>query len=481
MKIICMSMVFVFCWIPFAVIAQDIRQDHLAMEKKQQVMAQKAREQLMQARAEARAKKNKIINDEKTLKKTIAKIAARNESLKKDNTRIEKSISQLGEIQAKLKTDLAESRAVNKELSGFIRGNAKEVDQLLVQSLQSALIKDRHSCLSPMINQEKFWSMDDITKMADLLFEEINASGQVKFTTTNIIDRQGREQEARVLTLGNFTGIYVLKAESGEETGFLLYSDTSQKFFALSRLPSSGVASKMRAYIQGESLDVPIDISKGGALRQLTHKLNLADQIPKGGPIVWPILAIFGLALVILLERIFFFTRKQIKTESFMAKIRQLVAGEDWEGCEQLLLSKQKRFIPKVLLTALAFRNQSRQDMENILQESILGEIPGIERFLSTLGMLAAIAPLMGLLGTVTGMINTFHVITCYGAGDPRMMSGGISEALVTTMLGLSVAIPIMLFHTLLSRRVETQIGLMEEKSVAFVNMVFKARNGRKG
>ncbi len=105
------------------------------------------------------------------------------------------------------------------------------------------------------------------------------------------------------------------------------------------------------------------------------------------------------------------------------------------------------------------------------------GKIPAIERFVSTLGMLAAIAPLLGLLGTVTGMINTFHVITYYGAGDPKMMSGGISEALVTTMLGLSVAIPIMLFHTLLSRRVETQISQMEEKAVAFVNMVFKARN----
>ena len=307
-------MVFVFCLMPFAVIAQDIRQDHLAMEKKQQVM------------------------EEKALNETIASLAARNETLKIDNKAIEKSISRLGETQAKLKADLTESRAVNKELSGFIRGNAKEVDQLLVQSLQSALIKDRHTCLGPMINQEKFWSMDDITKMTDLLFEEINASGQVKFTTTDIIDRQGKERQAKVLTLGNFTGIYVLYAESGEETGFLLYSETNQKFFALSRLPSSGMAAKMRGYIQGERLDVPIDISKGGALRQLTHKLSLVNQVPKGGPIVWPILAIFGLALVILLKRGFFFARNQIKMESFMAKIWQLVAGDDWEGCEQLLL-----------------------------------------------------------------------------------------------------------------------------------------------
>ena len=118
----------------------------------------------------------------------------------------------------------------------------------------------------------------------------------------------------------------------------------------------------------------------------------------------------------------------------------------------------------------------SRDDMENALQEAIINKIPRLESFLSTLGMLAAIAPLLGLLGTVTGMINTFHTITYYGTGDPRMMSGGISEALVTTMLGLTVAIPIMLAHTLLTRKVETEIAMMEEKAVAFVNTIFKTR-----
>jgi len=99
-----------------------------------------------------------------------------------------------------------------------------------------------------------------------------------------------------------------------------------------------------------------------------------------------------------------------------------------------------------------------------------------MERLLSTLGMLAAIAPLLGLLGTVTGMIGTFHVITLHGTGDPRLMSGGISEALVTTMLGLSVAIPIMLAHTLLSRGVDNMVGTLEEKAVALVNIVHKYR-----
>jgi len=115
-----------------------------------------------------------------------------------------------------------------------------------------------------------------------------------------------------------------------------------------------------------------------------------------------------------------------------------------------------------------------REIMENSLQEAILKEIPPLERFLSTLGMLAAIAPLLGLLGTVTGMIDTFFVITQHGTGDPRLMSDGISVALVTTMLGLYVAIPIMLVHTLLSRAVDNRIAQMEEKAVALINIVEK-------
>lgn len=469
---------------------QDMRMDHLALEKQQEIIREKAADELKQAKAEAAQKILKIKNDEKAIKAAIATLQEENKLLEQANKTHENQILEMKKIQDQLRADLAESNAVGQELSGFIKTGAKDLESLLAQSLQSALTTEGQEVLAPLITQEKPWSMEDIKKTTECFFREIKAAGEVKITCTSIIDRQGKEKRARVLTLGNFTGIYCLeKAEeavtgavagpadgSNEEMGFLLYSDQSRRFFALSRLPSSGMAAKMTAYFNGESPDVPMDISKGGALRQLTHQLNLAEQVPKGGPIVWPILAILGLSLFILLERLFFFYKRQIRVEPFMAKVRQLVAQGNWEACQILLSAEKDRLIPKILLTSLPFREQKREDMENALQESILGEIPKIERFLSTLGMLAAIAPLLGLLGTVTGMINTFHVITYYGAGDPRMMSGGISEALVTTMLGLTVAIPIMLFHTLLSRRVETQIGLMEEKAVSFVNMVFKLR-----
>ncbi|SMC39531.1 outer membrane transport energization protein ExbB [Desulfocicer vacuolatum DSM 3385] len=453
--------------------AQDMRQTHVTLARQKKVMQEKAAQELKAARREAIAQEEKIKQDRASLMAAINAIKAKNQRLKKANADLLADIEQTKSRADEVRESLAETQAVNRELSGFIRSNAKDLESMLIQSLQSALDLERHTFLAPLINQEKFPSMEDIRHMVSLLFTEIQASGEVKLTRGSIVDRQGKERMADLLLIGNFTGMYTLD----DETGFLLYSDQSRRFFALSKLPSARMIANIKAYMNKESGDVVMDISKGGALRQLTHELSLWEQIPKGGPIVWPIVGILGLAFLILLERLFFMLRKRMNADAFMLKIQKLINEDRWDECRVLLESKRKKLIPKVLLTALEFKDRERVDMENALQEAILGEIPHIERFLSTLGMLAAIAPLLGLLGTVTGMINTFHVITYYGTGDPRMMSGGISEALVTTMLGLSVAIPIMLFHTLLNRRVEMQISKMEEKAVSFVNMVFKNRN----
>ena len=114
----------------------------------------------------------------------------------------------------------------------------------------------------------------------------------------------------------------------------------------------------------------------------------------------------------------------------------------------------------------------SREVLESILQEAVLHELPSLQRGLAVLAVMGAVAPLLGLLGTVTGMIETFRIITVFGTGDPKLMSGGISEALVTTELGLAVAIPIMLLHTLLSRRADHILGDMEKQAVGMTNLM---------
>ena len=453
--------------------ARDMRAAHREKEQILSRLKAQLEQEKAQAEEQARQQRKRIATDMAALKKAVDDLKAQTHALSRANERLEKDISALSAEEIVLDGQLSRTDSVMKELAGFVRTSAKDAQSLIGQSPQTALARDRGDFLKAIIAQDQFPGMDDIVKMADLLSDEMALSGQVRRTESTFVDRTGRQVRGQILILGNFTAAYRL----GDETGFLKYSQTSGRFFALSKLPPSSMQKKIAQYMDGLSEAVPMDISRGAALSQLTHRLSLMEQIPKGGPIVWPILAILALAALMIMERIIYLLRKRMDADGFMDQVKALISCEKWESCAQFCQTSPKP-IAKVLLAGLAARHMNREDMENALQEAILIEIPGFERFLSTLGMLAAIAPLLGLLGTVTGMINTFHAITAFGTSDPRMMSGGISEALVTTMLGLSVAIPIVFSHTLLSRVVENRIAQMEEKAVAFVNLVHQSRNG---
>jgi biopolymer transport protein ExbB len=458
---------------PFAGLhAEDMRAAQREAREKKANLLHMANKEKERAAKEAKAVRQSIFADKSALNRSISLLEDENGKLETEIGTLEKNLNELESKKKELLTRWEELEGNVRELVGFVRVNAKDMDVLLGRSQQSALVPGREMILQPILNQTEYPGMDHIRSMVDLLFDEIVLSGQVRTTEGPFVNRAGEEVSGRILVLGNFSAAY----QSPQETGFLLYSHDNRHLFALSKLPPPRMAEKLEAYVKGASDDVPMDISKGAALRQLTHQLSLMEQIPKGGPIVYPILGIGILALLIILERMIYLFRKRINADRFVGAVCDHAIRNEWDKCADLCRRAGKKPIPSLLLAGINSRDMSREDMENVLQEAILNEIPKLERFLSTLGMLAAIAPLLGLLGTVTGMINTFHVITSHGTGDPRMMSGGISEALVTTMLGLAVAIPIMLCHTLLSGKVENLIGQMEKKAVTFVNTVFKAR-----
>lgn len=458
---------------PFAELhGEDMRAAQRDAREKKAHLLRMADKEKERAAKEAEAVRRRIFADKSALNRSIALLEDENGKIETENLMLEKNLKELASSEKELLAHREELEGNVRELVGFIRINAKEMDLLLGRSLQSALVPGREMILQPILNQTEYPGMDHIRSMVHLLFDEIALSGEVRITDGPFVNRAGEEISGRILVLGNFLAAY----ESPQETGFLLYSHDNRHLFALSKLPPPRMAEKLEAYVKGASDHVPIDISKGAALRQLTHQLSLMEQIPKGGPIVYPILGIGILALLIILERMIYLFRKRINGDRFVEAVCGHAIRNAWDKCTDLCRRAGKKPIPSVLLAGINSRDMSREDMESVLQEAILNEIPKLERFLSTLGMLAAIAPLLGLLGTVTGMINTFHVITSHGTGDPRMMSGGISEALVTTMLGLAVAIPIMLCHNILSGKVENLIGQMEKKAVTFVNTVFKVR-----
>lgn len=455
-------------------LCSDIRFIRIQAEQTEAAMKQKAAQELLLAEKAAAESRRQILEDKAALEAAIIKLKKQAKRLQQEMDSLSIENKDLLIREADLSRQLADSDSVIRELSGVVQMNAKDIHSLVGDNLQSAVFHPETDFLEAIAGQSVFPGMTDIHKMVDLLFDQINRAGSVSIEKTDMVDRKGRQTESRILLIGCFTAAY----RSGTETGFLNYSPGERNLYALSRLPSGSIQNKIKDYMEGQAEAVPMDISRGGALRQLTHELRLWEQIPKGGPIVWPILAILVLGFIIVTERVFFLLRRKLNPGKIFSRIEKSAESRNWEACQQACEPYAKNPVIRVMQAGLHYRNLPREEMENALQEAILKEIPPMERFLSTLGMLAAIAPLLGLLGTVTGMINTFHVITQHGTGDPRMMSGGISEALVTTMLGLSVAIPIMLSHTLLSRAVENTIGQMEEKAVALVNMVQKYQEG---
>jgi biopolymer transport protein ExbB len=457
----------------FHVSAEDMRVMSQSAEQKKQELIRKAQQEKSDALKEQEEIQKKIKADENLLASSISKLKSENEVLERRLREIETRMIEKAEQEKILIEKLGEASSEIRELVGFVRVSARDLEGNLNQSPQSAFFPDRIRIPEAIKNEQKFPDMTDMEQMASLLFEEIALSGAVSVRKGTIVDRNGTEVEAQILMIGNFTAAY----RHLSEVGFLLYSDTSKRFFALSKLPGSRIQKRISSYMDGKSDYSPMDISRGGALRQLTHQLSMMEQIPQGGPIVWPIMFILVLGVLIVSERGYFLYRYSINADQFMQCISNSIADGKWDECRAMCLKHETKAVPKIILAGLQARKMDRQDMENALQESILREIPRLEKFLSTLGVLAGIAPLLGLLGTVAGMIETFHVITYFGTGDPRMMSGGISEALVTTMLGLSVAIPLMLCHTLLTRKVDTIIAQMEEKAVSFVNTVFACKN----
>ncbi len=448
--------------------SQDMRDMHI--RAREQLLEKSAAEKQAAVEEAARGKA-RIIDDRTQLEQSLKDLESRVQSVHRKIEGLETEETALETEETELNQKIALTDSMVREMVGVIRVTAKDIVTLIDGNLQSAIADKPMGVLRSIAGQARFPGMEEIETMVAQLWREIRDAGNVYLTSGTIVDRGGNRSRADILVLGNFTAAYRI----GEEVGFLNYSASGHNLFALSKLPPKRMQKSLFTYMHGKSDAVPMDISRGAALGQLTHSLSLWQQIPKGGPIVWPILAILALAVMIVIERVIFLLRKRLDADGLTDRIASLAKTGDWKKCADMCARQGKKPVARVVAAGLAcFPEIQRETMENALQEAILKEIPPMERFLSTLGMLAAIAPLLGLLGTVTGMIDTFHVITRHGTGDPRLMSGGISEALVTTMLGLTVAIPIMLAHTLLSRAVDKRIGQMEEKAVTLVNIVEK-------
>jgi biopolymer transport protein ExbB len=240
-------------------------------------------------------------------------------------------------------------------------------------------------------------------------------------------------------------------------------------------IPVGGEAGRLISGVITEGKgQIPFDPTLGNALKIAEKQDSIVAHVMKGGPVMAPILLFGFTALVIALIKWLELSRIRTVSPMELQRVLSCLHKSDEAGARKLS-EKIKGPVGGLLSVALDHAQEQKEFLEEVLYEKMLEARPKLERLLPIIALTAATAPLLGLLGTVTGMINTFNMITIFGAGDPRTLSGGISEALITTEFGLIVAIPSLLLHAFISRRVKSVLGSMEQTSVAFINGVPEA------
>lgn len=213
----------------------------------------------------------------------------------------------------------------------------------------------------------------------------------------------------------------------------------------------------------------PLDPTLGNAQKIERTQETLLEHIRKGGPVMYPIFALAGAALLVALYK---WVRLAFVRIPSQRRIRDLLAAVARES-RYAALDQARAIggpIGRMLTAGIEHLGEPRELVEEVMYEKVLATRFQLERFLSFIAICAASAPLLGLLGTVTGIINTFRLITVFGSGDVKTLSGGISEALITTEYGLIVAIPSLLIHAFLSRKVRSIVHQMEQAAMALLN-----------
>lgn len=234
-------------------------------------------------------------------------------------------------------------------------------------------------------------------------------------------------------------------------------------------IPLEGAdADEIRAFIHTGTGSLPLDVSMGNAVAVLESNVRLIDHVRRGGPVGYAILALGAVAMLLSLVKLVDLGRfRTVDSSDIGGIVREARADREAEAIA--LIGPVAGPVREMLEMGVRNIKANTVLLEELMLSVILRKRPNVERFLPFLAITAAAAPLLGLLGTVVGMIRTFALITVFGTGDPRALSSGISEALVTTELGLMVAIPTLILHGIFSRMIRRRFGDMERVAFEFV------------
>ncbi|KAA9129857.1 flagellar motor protein MotA [Marinihelvus fidelis] len=274
--------------------------------------------------------------------------------------------------------------------------------------------------------------------------------------------RDGTEVQGEIVRVGNIAAY----GHSAQGSGAL--APAGEGRLKVWSVPAEATADALAAGSRPDQLGIFLFENETRAIEEKEGK-TILSVINSGGTIGWIIVGLGILALVLVVLRFFFLRGASASTSKIVDSVGGKVRAGDIDGALEAC-KNFKGSTARVVGAAVRNLERDRDHLEDIISEAILHESSHLNRFGAIILVIAAVAPLLGLLGTVTGMITTFDIITEFGTGDPKLLSGGISIALVTTELGLAVAIPALLFGNVLSGWAESIKDGMEKGALRVIN-----------
>jgi len=396
--------------------------------------------QAAQARRQAQAELAEARKDHLKQRKALA--VKLNEAYRQLDAARETAESAAGELEK-----------INARREQLLRDNAKtqrRIQSLILQGASASGRKiDPQAAIAEM--EETIW------RGLEAQIERIASDAAITVQTRSIVGRDGESFDAPVVRFGAWAQYACGPTQA--TVGLLKPSGKGQAL-VVGPIMSPEQTQSLRAWAKGPASHLPIDPSQTLQDRKPVRDKDFLGWLDTGGIFIYPILASGLLGLMLVIERVFYLASSkapQSLTENVLARIES-----DGLPSARGLVEQSNTPTARVLRAWLESAGESRERRQGAVESALLMEAGRLERSFSLIAALAGAAPLLGLLGTVSGMIATFDTISAVGTGNPQLMSGGISEALITTQLGLMVAIPLLLAHAWLRRWTQRREAMLE-------------------
>lgn len=398
---------------------------------------------------EDRARLNRFLSDKNKQQSLLNQMKVR---LTNEENRSEILTKQYEDNDATL-SDLEEQLTLKLgsfgELFGIVRQTAGESKGQFALSLTNIEYPERIEFLGDLAERKSL----DLPTSAELerlwyeILNELNQSGKVKNYNTDILSKSGELVNRDIIRIGVFNSV--------SDGDYLNLVSEQNVLEYLAKQPEGSIRRSARKLQNNdiEYREVFIDPTRGSLLTKLIDRAGFFERINQGGFVGYIILIILALGITMGVLQ-FLFLRKESQTVD-----NELNTGN---YSESSTLGKLNTIYSK-------YKGDNPEELEAQLEDVLARAAPALEKNLSIIKLLAAVAPLLGLLGTVIGMIETFQAITLFGTGDPKLMAGGISQALVTTMLGLIAAVPLLFIHNILDSRSRAITQIYEEQAIGYV------------